>query len=394
MRADRGSLPKRFARPGNTGTPVGARTTGKGARRLPRKCAFFRRAVFGKVVVYPIMAEVNFFPTPQRVLVTGAAGFIGMRVCALLHEAGRQVTGLDNFNDAYDVQLKMWRWVYLENLQGLELHRMDINAVALERLFERHARVAQDQPPFDAVINLAARAGVRTSVDHPQLYVEANVTGALNVLEMCRKFGVKKCVLASTSSLYGKDHAVPYREDMNTDRQLSPYAATKKAAEAMAYTYHFLHKLDVSILRYFTVYGPAGRPDMTPLRFVQRIREGRPITIFGDGSQSRDFTYVDDIARGTISALRPLGCETFNLGGDEPLKLSGMVSLIEELTGRKAEIEYKPWHPADMAATWADITKAKKHLEWSPQTSFREGMGRLVDWYEANRDWAKQIKTD
>ena len=201
-------------------------------------------------------------------------------------------------------------------------------------------------------------------------------------------------MLASTSSLYGKDHATPYREDMNTDRQLSPYAATKKAAEAMAYTYHFLHKLDVSILRYFTVYGPAGRPDMTPLRFTQRIREGRPITIFGDGTQSRDFTYVDDIARGTIAALRPFGCETFNLGNDEPLKLIDMVAMIEELAGQKAKIEYKPWHPADMAATWADISKAKKHLDWKPQTNLREGLGKLAMWYEANRDWAKHIGTE
>ena len=339
------------------------------------------------------MPETSFFPPPHRVLVTGAAGFIGSRVCALLHEAGREVTGVDNFNDAYDVQLKMWRWVQLENLHGLELHRLDINNDALERLFERHARVAKGAP-FDAVINLAARAGVRTSVENPRVYVEANVDGALNVMEMCRKFGVNKFVLASTSSLYGKDHPTPYREDMNTDRQLSPYAATKKAAEAMAYTYHFLHKLDVSILRYFTVYGPAGRPDMTPLRFMQRIREGKPITIFGDGSQSRDFTYVDDIARGTIAALRPVGCEAINLGSDEPLKLIDMVGIIEELTGQKAKIEYKPWHPADMAATWADITKAKKYLDWKPQTTFREGLGQLATWYETNRSWAKSIGTE
>jgi nucleoside-diphosphate-sugar epimerase len=339
------------------------------------------------------MPETPFFAPPLRVLVTGAAGFIGSRVCALLHEAGRQVTGVDNFNDAYDVQLKMWRWVNLENMHGLELHRLDINADALERLFERHARVAKGTP-FDAVINLAARAGVRASVENPRAYVQANLEGATNVMEMCRKFGVQKFVLASTSSLYGKDHPTPYREDMNTDRQLSPYAATKKAAEAMAYTYHFLHQLDVSILRYFTVYGPAGRPDMTPLRFVQRIREGRPITVFGDGTQSRDFTYVDDIARGTISALRPVGCEAFNLGGDQPLKLNEMIEMIEELTGQKANINFQPWHPADMAATWADISKAKKFLDWKPQTSFLDGMRKVAAWYEANRSWAKDINTD
>lgn len=340
------------------------------------------------------MAESSPAAEPKRILVTGAAGFIAWRVATQLHGLGRQVTGLDNFNDAYDVRLKVWRWVQLENLPGMELHRFDLlDTNALERLFEKHARTHQGAP-FDAVINLAARAGVRTSVENPRAYVGANVSGALNLLEMCRKFDVKKFVLASTSSLYGKDHKTPYREEMNTDRQLSPYAATKKAAEAMAYTYHFLHKLDVSVLRYFTVYGPAGRPDMTPLRFVQRIREGKPITIFGDGSQSRDFTYVDDIARGTIAALKPVGYEIFNLGSDEPLRLSEMVKLIEELTAQKAQIEYKPWHPADMAATWADISKAKKALGWAPSTKFREGMRQLVKWYDENRSWAKDISTD
>jgi nucleoside-diphosphate-sugar epimerase len=329
---------------------------------------------------------------PQRILVTGAAGFIASRVCVLLRAEGREVTGLDNFNDAYDVRLKDWRWSELEKIGGFDLHRLDLtDRPGLRRLFEKRAGRGA---PFDAVVNLAARAGVRASVENPTVYVEATVSGALNIMELCREFGVGKFVLASTSSLYGRDHATPYREEMNTDRQLSPYAATKKAAEAMAYTYHFLHQLDVSVLRYFTVYGPAGRPDMTPLRFVQRVREGRPITVFGDGSQSRDFTYVDDIAQGTIAALRPVGYEIFNLGSDEPLKLSAMIGLIEELVGQKARIEYRPWHPADMMATWADIAKARATLGWSPKTSFREGLGRLVSWYEENRAWASKIDTD
>jgi nucleoside-diphosphate-sugar epimerase len=331
--------------------------------------------------------------SPQKILVTGAAGFIASRVCALLRDAGREVTGLDNFNDAYDRRLKDWRWGQLEKAGGVELHRLDLtDAAGLRKLFQKHG--AGRTAPFDAVINLAARAGVRASVENPSVYVEANVSGALNMLEMCREFGVKKFVLASTSSLYGREHPTPYREDMNTDRQLSPYAATKKAAEAMAYTYHFLHGLDVSVLRYFTVYGPAGRPDMTPLRFVQRIREGRTITVFGDGSQSRDFTYVDDIAQGTISAMRPTGYEIFNLGSDEPLKLSAMIEMIEELVGQKAKIDYRPWHPADMMATWADISKARRDLGWSPKTPFSEGLGQLARWYAENREWAREIDTD
>jgi len=331
----------------------------------------------------------------QKILVTGAAGFIGSRVAALLREQGCDVTGLDSFNDAYDVRLKEWRWAQLEKLGGIRLHRLDLTDVdGLKRLFEKNAQDRSGSAPFDAVVNLAARAGVRASVENPAVYVSANVSGSLNLLEMSHQFGVKKFVLASTSSLYGKDHPTPYREDMNTDRQLSPYAATKKAAEAMAYTYHFLYGIDVSVLRYFTVYGPAGRPDMTPLRFTQRIREGRPIIVFGDGSQSRDFTYVDDIARGTIAALRPVGYEAFNLGSDQPLKLSEMINLVEELTGQKAKIEYRPWHPADMKATWADISKARKILDWSPRTTFREGLGKLVQWYDENRSWACEIDTD
>jgi nucleoside-diphosphate-sugar epimerase len=328
--------------------------------------------------------------TPQKILVTGAAGFIGSRVCALLAQEGRTVVGFDSFNDAYDGRLKEWRWAQLEKLKGLALTRLDlVDSAGLKALFEKHA-----PQPFDAVINLAARAGVRASVENPGVYVETNVTGTLNLLELCRQFGTKKFVLASSSSLYGAGLPTPYHEDLNTDHPLSPYAATKKAAELMAYSYHFLHGIDVSALRYFTVYGPAGRPDMAPLRFVQRIREGRPITVFGDGSQSRDFTYVDDIARGTIAALKPVGYEVFNLGSDEPLKLSAMIGVVEKLTGCQAIQIQKPGHPADVPATWADVSKARRVLGWSTQIGFEQGMRNLVEWYEANRSWAKDIDTD
>jgi len=321
-------------------------------------------------------------------LVTGVAGFIASRVAAMLLEEGHHVVGVDNLNDAYDVRLKRWRLAQLEGRPRFTFHFADIcDRAALERIKEDGAAV-------DAVINLAARAGVRQSVVNPWIYYETNVIGALNLLEWCRARGVKKFVLASTSSLYGRDNPMPYREDASTDRPLSPYAASKKAAETLCYTYHHLHGLDVTVFRYFTVYGPAGRPDMSPFRFVQWISEGRPVIVFGDGSQSRDFTYVDDIARGTIAGLRPLGYEVINLGSDRPAVLMDVIKLIEELVGRPARIEYRPAHAADMSATWADIGKAERRLGWRPQVMLAEGMARLAAWYRANREWASQVATE
>jgi nucleoside-diphosphate-sugar epimerase len=198
--------------------------------------------------------------------------------------------------------------------------------------------------------------------------------------------------LASTSSLYGKHNEVPYREDADTNRPLSPYAASKKAAETLAFTYHHLHGLDISIPRYFTVYGPAGRPDMSIFRFVRRIAEGEPIIVFGDGTQSRDFTFVDDIAAGTIAALKPLGYEVINLGGDRPVVLTTMIEQIGELTGKTPEIEYRPAHPADVPTTWADVSKAAELLGWKPQVSIEEGLRRCAEWYRANRDMARSLE--
>jgi nucleoside-diphosphate-sugar epimerase len=242
------------------------------------------------------------------------------------------------------------------------------------------------------VVNLAARAGVRPSVTNPWAYYQANCTGTLNLLEMCRRTGVRKIVLASTSSLYGKDNAIPFREDADTNRPLSPYAASKKAAETLAFSYHHLHGLDVSIPRYFTVYGPAGRPDMSVFRFIRRIAEGEPIVVMGDGTQSRDFTFIDDIARGTIAAIRPLGYEVINLGGDQPVRLDAVIDQIAKLTGGKLKIDRRPLHPADVPATWADVSKADRLLGWRPQVGIDEGLRRSVDWYFANRDFARSLE--
>ena len=322
-------------------------------------------------------------------LVTGVAGFIASRVAEFLLADGHSVVGVDNLNDAYDVRLKEWRLAQLEGQPQFEFHRLDIAERAqLAALWDE-----VDGRTFGGVINLAARAGVRQSLQDPWIYFETNVTGTLNLLELCRATGVSKFVLASTSSLYGAQNPTPFREDANTDGPLSPYAASKKAAEALCYTYHHLYGLDVTALRYFTVYGPAGRPDMAMFRFVQWIHEARPVTIYGDGQQSRDFTYLDDIARGTVAALRPLGYEVINLGSDQPVLLMDAIRLVERLVGRKAQLEFQPHHPADILATWADVGKAERLLGWRSRVSFEDGVRRLVDWYRENRGWARDVAT-
>ena len=323
----------------------------------------------------------------MNLLVTGAAGFIGSRVAGLALARGDRVVGVDNMSDAYDVRLKHYRLEELRQHRGFDFHHLDIlDRSALES-------AVGDAGPLDGVVHLAARAGVRQSVEDPWLYLDVNATGTLNVLEASRRHGIPKFVLSSTSSLYGACNPLPYQEDADTNRPLSPYAASKKAAEAMAHTYHHLHGLDVTVLRYFTVYGPAGRPDMSLFRFVQWVAEGRPVTVYGDGRQSRDFTYVDDIARGTLAALRPLGFEVINLGSDSPVVLADVLAYIEDALGRPAQRQYRPFHPADVPATWASIDRARTLLDWKPTTPWQDGVDRLVAWYLRERAWTRHIAT-
>jgi UDP-glucuronate 4-epimerase len=323
-------------------------------------------------------------------LLTGVAGFIASKVAGLLLSEGHTVVGIDNMDSAYDVRLKQWRLTQIQGLPGFEFHRYDIT----DRPAMRDLCEAGGKRKFDAIINLAARAGVRQSIEDPWAYITTNITGTLNLLELCREFDIKKMVLASSSSLYGNENPMPFREDADTDRPSSPYAASKKGAEALCHTYHHLLGIDITIFRYFTVFGPAGRPDMSLFRFVQWISEGRPVIIYGDGRQSRDFTYVDDIARGTAAGLRPMGFEIINLGSSSPVVLLDAIRTIEGLTGQKAELEFRPLHSSDVPATWANIDRAERLLNWRPQVTFESGAASLVKWYQNNREWTRMIRTE
>jgi len=323
----------------------------------------------------------------KRILITGAAGFIGWKTAEFLLKEGFNVVGIDNLNSYYDVRLKIWRKEQLENYKNFRFFELDIeNYGALKVLFDSFS--------FDAVINLAARAGVRYSMINPHVYMQTNAQGTLNLLELMKEKGIKKFVLASTSSLYA-GQPMPFKEDLPVNTPISPYAASKKAAEVMAYTYHYLYGIDVSVVRYFTVYGPAGRPDMSIFRFIKWIDEGRPIQLFGDGTQARDFTYIDDIARGTILAMKDVGYEIINLGGGKnPISINTVIQEIERLLGKKAAIDYKPFHKADLKETWADIKKAKRLLGWKPQIDLKEGLKRTIRWYLENKDWLKDISLE
>ena len=329
----------------------------------------------------------------KNVLVTGCAGFIGWKVSEKLLAENINVVGIDNMNDYYDTKLKEWRLKQLpvkrveskvENGTEFFFYKNDIgNFDEVKKIFSSHK--------IDAVINLAARAGVRASVEDPWVYLDTNTKGTLNLLECCKDFGVKKFVLASTSSLYSFNE-MPFRETDRTDTPLAPYSATKKAAEALCYSYHYLYNLDISIPRYFTVYGPAGRPDMSIFIFIKNIDNSIPITVFGDGKQKRDFSFIDDIADGTIKCLQPFGYEIFNLGNDNSVELIYVINLIENALGKKAVMKFSPRHPADVVATWAHIEKSRDKLNWYPKTTIEEGIQKTIKWYSENREFVNSLK--
>jgi nucleoside-diphosphate-sugar epimerase len=319
-----------------------------------------------------------------KVLVTGCAGFIGSRVASLLIENGHEIRGIDNLSDAYDVRMKQWRVDNLLAPNAVDWVNGDITDINSVR------GVIGDFEP-DAVINLAARAGVRQSIDDPWVYYETNVTGTLNLLEACKDAGVSRFLLASTSSVYGTNQ-MPFSEDAVIGSLLSPYAASKKAAEDLCRLYNYLFDFDVTVFRFFTVYGPSGRPDMSLFRFVRWIVEGEPLQLNGDGTQQRDFTHVDDVARGVVAAVdRRPGYETINLGSDSPVELNSVIEEIESAVGKTATIEHHPFPATDVMATWANISRARELLDWEPQVNLKQGVASVVDWYMENREWAKEI---
>ena len=324
----------------------------------------------------------------QRILVTGAAGFIGQKVSEFLLNDGIEVIGVDNLCETYDVRLKEWRLSQLENQPGFYFRRVDIcDSDMLREAFN-------ESTPLDGVIHLAARAGVRQSLENPAAFIQTNITGTMNLLECCRQFEVPKFVLASTSSIYGANAPLPTPETADSSHPLQPYAASKKAAEVLCHSYHHNYGLDVTVFRYFTVYGPAARPDMAMFRFTQWIAEDRPLRLNGDGTQSRGFTFVDDIARGTILGLKPLGYDVINLGGHEELRMLDLIHMMESLLQKKARIVTLPFNQADMRTNLADITRARQALGWEPLVSVQEGVRNLVEWYLRERAWTSLVRTE
>ncbi len=313
----------------------------------------------------------------MRVLITGAAGFIGSHVTERLLDQGATVLGVDNFNTFYDPETKLGNLSTSLKNPDFTLEREDITDMSvMSRIFAEFAP--------DRVIHLAAWAGVRPSIEHPALYQKVNIEGTTNLLECCRQTGVKHFIFASSSSVYGDRENVPFCESDNVDHPISPYAATKKAGELLCYTYHHLFNISTHCLRFFTVYGPRQRPEMAIAKFTRLISEGRPITLFGDGTSSRDYTYIDDIVAGVLaSTARCEGYRVYNLGESKTIDLKGLVAVIAKSLGITPKIEWLPMQPGDVQRTFADITRAQAELDYHPTVNIEVGIRRYVEWYRA-----------
>ncbi len=315
----------------------------------------------------------------MKFLVTGAAGFIGFHVARRLCAEGHEVVGIDNLNDYYSVALKEARLARLAELPNFSFQRLDIvDKAGLLALFEAQR--------FQRVIHLAAQAGVRYSVDHPEVYVESNLSGYLNILEACRHFPVEHLLYASSSSVYGLNDKLPFATRDPVEQPASLYAASKRANELMAFTYAHLYGVRATGLRFFTVYGPWGRPDMALFKFTDAILHGRPIDIYNDGQMSRDFTYIDDIVEGILrlQALPPAGAvpsKVYNIGRGEPVRLLDFVECLEAALGVEAQKNFLPLQPGDVLRTWADVDELAELIDFRPATTLQSGVSHFVNWY-------------
>lgn len=311
----------------------------------------------------------------MRILITGGAGFIGFHLAKALVKKN-DVVIVDNLSDYYDVKLKEDR---LKQIDKVKFYKTDISDLnSLDKIFSENK--------FDLICHVAAQAGVRYSIENPYVYEKSNILGTLNIFELANKYGVNKIVYASSSSVYGGNKKIPFSEEDNVDKPISLYAATKKANELMAHTYHHLYKIDMVGLRYFTVYGPFGRPDMAMFKFTKSIFEDKPIDVYNFGNMERDFTYIDDIVEGILKAIDYCKnnecCEIFNLGNSRPVQLNYFIKTLEQEIGKKAIKNLLPLQPGDVIKTYADISKAKKMLGWEPKTNIEEGIKRFVEWYK------------
>lgn len=320
--------------------------------------------------------------TEKTYLITGAAGFIGMHLSKYLLKTGCKVIGLDNLNDYYDVSLKHKRLGVLSQFQNFIFHEADlVDKEFLERLFSTNK--------INIVINLAAQAGVRYSIENPDAYIQSNIVGFHNILEMCRHHQVDHLLYASSSSVYGANKKIPFSIEDKVDNPISLYAATKKSNELMAHTYSHLYKIPTTGLRFFTVYGPYGRPDMAYFSFTKAIREGKPIKIFNNGDMFRDFTYIDDIIDGIVRLIenspvlenKELPYKIYNIGNNKPEKLMDFIRAIEFAVGKEAVKEYYPMQPGDVYQTYADVTDLINDVGFKPDTSIQEGITKFVEWH-------------
>ena len=315
----------------------------------------------------------------KTILVTGAAGFIGSNLTLALLAQGYRVVGVDNFDDTYDARFKEANIAPFLTNANFVLNRTDIRDLPeLKAVFEA------EKPSY--VVHLAAKADTRKAVDTPRLYTSVNIDGTLNILELCREHPVLNLVIASSSSVYGNSSHVPFTEDQPADRPISPYGATKRAAELLAHTCHHNFGVNITCLRYFNAVGENNRPGMVPYIWAEKILNEEEIEISGDGSRKRDYTYIGDIVRGTILAMeKPLGFEVINLGNNTPASLNELLAIFEKVIGTKVKVKNRPSHGASVEITYADVSKAKKLLDWEPEVSLEEGITRLVAWFRLNR---------